>query len=284
MKQLIPDRKVKELLRSFRGGDRDCFGEILRLVSPYVYNYPRIAFGADEDRCGDFYEYVLVRLKKILSCYGESETMFVTWFTVVLRNRYLNHLRETGGGAPAVDLLSLDGGRNLYNFLSESRDLVVHQSTGLGRLVERVVAGLNERQRLYFHLYYLETLRPEDLGFMAITLGRTPREVLRGLEQVRSSMAGRYRARDRLSAKLGGLYLQVLRSQKEHQDERAEMYRRRRDRVLEEFQRVKLNPSYESIARFLDVPLGTVSTGISRMKKAAQVIIKEHADEAMFVL
>ncbi|MFW6181775.1 MAG: sigma-70 family RNA polymerase sigma factor [Spirochaetota bacterium] len=283
MKQLIPDRRVKQLLRRFNGGDRECFGEILRLVSPYVYHYPRIVFGADEDRCGDFYEYVLVRLKKILSCYKEAETRFVTWFTVVLRNRYLNHLRETGGSAPAVDLLSLDGSRNLYSLLSESRDLVVHQSTGLGRLVERVVAGLNERQRLYFHLYYLETLRPEDLGFMAITLGRPPREVLHGLEQVRSSMTARYRAKERLSAKLGSLYLQFVRCQKENRDEHAERYRRRRDRVLEEYRRVKLNPSYESIARFLDVPLGTVSTGIARMKKAARAILEEHADETMSV-
>ena len=118
---------------------------------------------------------------------------------------------------------------------------------------------------------------------MAITLGRTVREVLRGLEQVRSSMTGKYRSKERLSAKLGGLYLQIVRCEKEKKEREAEMHRSRRDRVLEEFRRVKLNPSYESIAGFLGAPLGTVSTGISRMKTAAQAILKEQADETLSV-
>jgi len=51
--------------------------------------------------------------------------------------------------------------------------------------------------------------------------------------------------------------------------------RKRRERLLDDYARVKLNPSYRSISRFLKLPTGTVSSGIMRMKTSVQQIVKQ---------
>ena len=55
--------------------------------------------------------------------------------------------------------------------------------------------------------------------------------------------------------------------------------RRRREKLLDEYRRIKIHPSYESLARFLRKPLGTVSTGISRMKSAVRVVLEEYHEK-----
>jgi RNA polymerase sigma factor (sigma-70 family) len=94
MKCTIPDEKIKLLIQNCLEGDKSRYPSIVRMLTPYIYNYPRIVFGTDLDTCADFYEYILRRLEKILTKYSDTGARFVTWFTVVLRNRYLNYLRE----------------------------------------------------------------------------------------------------------------------------------------------------------------------------------------------
>jgi hypothetical protein len=51
--------------------------------------------------------------------------------------------------------------------------------------------------------------------------------------------------------------------------------------VLDEYMKVKLNPSYESISRFTRLPMGTVSSGIQRMKRSVKRYIEEHENGGM---
>jgi hypothetical protein len=96
---------------------------------------------------------------------------------------------------------------------------------------------------------------------------------------IRNSMVEKYRIRNRLSKKLSDLYYELLKHQKEGDITAAERIKKKRENVLEEYRRVKLNPSYETIARFLEYPIGTVSTGIKRMKSAVKSYLKEHFHE-----
>jgi len=259
-----------------------CFSDIVALLSPYIYNYPRIVFGSDSDRCGDFYEYVLQRLDRILVSYHETEAKFVTWFTVVLRNRYLNFLRErkTGGLDDSdCDCISLDyrdmNTQSLHNFIAEKRDYVLSEKQRYDELIERISSGLNENQRIFFHLYYIDALRPEDAVFISVTLNRSVRVTLAGINELKESIVHRYKRRQDNLERLNVLHREIVRSQKDHDTEALARYREKRDRLLEEYRRIKIHPSYESLARFLAVPLGTVSTGISRMKRAVREILKE---------
>jgi RNA polymerase sigma factor (sigma-70 family) len=240
-------------------------------------------FGTDLDTCADFYEYILRRLEKILTKYSDTGARFVTWFTVVLRNRYLNYLRERktqNRGEDQIKCISFDfhseNGPSLYDIIGDNRS---YDQSRFQEIIEGIVQSLKDKQRVFFHLYYIETLRPEDIGFISVYLGRHIRRLLSGINMIRNSMVEKYRIRNRLSKKLSDLYYELLKHQKEGDITAAERIKKKRENVLEEYRRVKLNPSYETIARFLEYPIGTVSTGIKRMKSAVKSYLKEHFHE-----
>jgi len=291
MKKRIADDKIKTLLRQYNTGETQCYSQILNLLSLYIYNFPRIVFCAPDDQCGEFYEYMIVRLRNILKIYRESDAKFITWLTVVLRNRYFNYLRgqkNKGSVEEAYGIVSLDfrneHEHNLYNLLPDSR-IYVHEGSGrYGDYIDRIVSDLGKSQRVFFHLYFIENLRREDIGFLAVTLDRTVRDVLIGINKVRSSMLRKYEMKHEHLSKLNVLHCAILQGQRAGNEQEVHRLKVKREKILEEYRRVKLNPSYESIARFLDVPVGTVSTGISRMKSAVRGILKEQYDEKLSVL
>jgi RNA polymerase sigma factor (sigma-70 family) len=274
MRDRISDEKIKEELRKLSLGDGKSFSKIVNILSQYIYNYPRVIFGADRDRCGDFFEYVLVRLRDILLGYRESEAKFLTWFTVVLRNRYLNYVRAEKTKhrlEKETDCVSLDaewdGFPSLHGLIADGREYGETRNEEFDRLVDGIVTHLKDRQRLFFHLYFIETLRSEDCAFLAISLDGGIRQVFSGIREVRNALADKYELKSRLFLRLSDLYLEILSKEREGDVQEAEKLKKKREKVLEEYRRVKLNPPYEVIARILQVPIGTVSSGILRMKR-----------------
>jgi DNA-directed RNA polymerase specialized sigma24 family protein len=245
-------------------------------------------FRADSDRCGDFYEYVFVRLEKILMAYRETEAKFVTWFTVVLRNRYLNFIRERKSKNSIGDnyrFISLDYSngktQSLHNLIGVRDHFPHSEHSGYEALLERIVRNLNKNQRIFFHLYYIDTIRPEDMGFISITLNRTVKDVLSSINKLKDGMVRKYEMKSDTYEKLNLLYHEILRKQKDGKIESAQIMKNKQNKLLQEYWRIKLNPSYSSLADFLNQPLGTVSTGISRMKSAVRGIIGEFKNEKL---
>jgi RNA polymerase sigma factor (sigma-70 family) len=252
------------------------------MISPYMYNFPRIVFASDPDCCGEFYEYMFVRLEKILKSYRDTGAKFVTWFTVVLRNRYVNFMREKPRGFSGTyncSVISLDfseGNRqSLYTVIAERRDFIRSDYAWYDELVERIVTRLNPRQRVFFHLYFVDSLRPEDVVFLSLTLDRSMREVMKGIDSLKEAVVHRYARKSRSLGKLHIYYMDLMRAQQEGDRHAAALIRNKRKSALDEYRRIKIHPSYEGLAGFLEIPLGTVSTGISRMKSAVRSILEE---------
>jgi DNA-directed RNA polymerase specialized sigma24 family protein len=282
MKNPISDARIKRCIRSYQGGDRDVYAEIVKLLSPYMYNYPRIVFAADPDCCSDFYEYMLNRLQKVLGSYRETDARFSTWFTVVLRSRYINFVRERATASQwraETFSYSLDYSQNdkqsLYSMIAEPKDYIQSHYALYDELVERIVSHLNRKHRIFFHLYYIESLRPEDVVYLSFSLGREIRDVLHGIGALKNTVARRYKKKNENLGKLGTYHRELIKAQRRDDKEAMARIRKKRDSVIAEYQRIKIHPSYEGIAGFLAVPLGTVSTGISRMKGAVRNILEE---------
>jgi len=288
MKNRIPDTKIKGYIRDYKSGEERSYSLIVSMISQYIYNYPRIVFSSDVDACGDFYEYILLRLRDIINAYRETEAKFLTWFTVVLRNRYLNFLREKRSKyilKESIDFVSFDyqtersGG--LYNVVGDTRDYGSSSERGYNELIENIVKNLRDKQRIFFHLYYIDTLRPEDLGFLAIYLGRNVRDVLFGIDRIKGSMIDRYEFKRAILQKLTALYYRIIRCQRKGDEKEVLGLKKKRDNLLCEYRRAKLNPSYQNISYFLKIPQGTVSSGILRMKQSVKQILKELHYEGM---
>ncbi len=288
MKTRIPDVKIKSNIQQIQNGNKSLYQETVKILSPYIYNFPRIVFSADSDLCGDFYEYVFVRLEKILMAYRETEAKFVTWFTVVLRNRYFNFIRERKSKNSIGDnykfiSLDCDTGKtqSLHNLIGVRDHFSHSEHSSYEPLLERIVRNLNHNQRLFFHLYYIDTIRPEDIGFISITLNRTVQDVLSSISKLKDGMVRKYKLRNDTYEKLNLLYHEILRNQRDGKIESVQIMKKKQNKLLQEYWRVKVNPSYSSLADFLNLPLGTVSTGISRMKSAVRDIIGEFKDEKL---
>jgi RNA polymerase sigma factor (sigma-70 family) len=288
MKNRIPDTKIKGYIRDFKSGEERSYSLIVSMISQYIYNYPRIVFSSDVDACGDFYEYMLRRLRNIINAYRETEAKFLTWFTVVLRNRYLNFLREKRSKYIAkenINLVSFDYQterfQGLYNVVGDTRDYGSSGERDYSELVDTIVKNLRDKQRLYFHLYYIDTLRPEDLGFLAVYIGLGFREVLFGIDRIKGSLIEKYEIKRSILQKLTALFYRIMRCQREGDEKQAGELKKKRDNLLREYRRVKLNPSYKNISNFLKLPQGTVSAGILRMKQSVKQILKEHHYEEM---
>jgi len=280
MKEKVPDRRIKDTVKRFNSGNIECYKSIVELLSPYIYNYPRIVYRQDVDTCGEFYEYMLNRLRNVLAGYTESEAKFTSWFTVVLRNRYLNFVRSrsivknrTWENIPLDDCEEKPHG--LYNVLSDGRDYGRKKFEKYEQLIDKVVRNLREKHRIFFHLYFIEALRPEDIGFLSIALDRNVKETITGITVIRESVMVKYKIKHSLSLRLNDLYNKLLHTRDK---EKISELKKKQRKVLEEYSRVKLNPSYESICRFLGCSMGTASTGISRMKIEVRKILEEYFD------
>ena len=269
-------------MRSYQGGDTGVFPNIVQILSLYIYNYPRIVFAADPDCCSEFYEYMLSRLRKVLNSYRETDVKFATWFTVVLRSRYINFIRERSSKSDqSVDCFAFsldykdDNRQSLYNMIAERKDFLQSDYAFYDELVERIVSYLNHKQQIFFHLYFIDSLRPEDVVFLSLSLGMSIRDVLHSIGRLKETVVTRYEKKNESLGKLGKYYRELISAQ--HRDDHQAMSRIRKKRAsaIEEYRRIKIHPSYEGLATFLQIPLGTVSTGISRMKGAVRNILEE---------
>jgi len=290
MREKISDSKIKEYVRRYNSNEIDIYPLIVKLLSLYIYNYPRIVFHEEEDICSDFYEYILNHLKNILHLYKSGNARFLTWFTVVLRNRYLNFRREKRRENKSFnnfDFVYLDfdyeKSQGLHRVIGDNKNYLVLNKEKYNSLIDDIVRNLKEKYRLFFHLYYIETLRPEDVGFISIYINRSIREVLVGIDKIRNSMIEKYSAKSKFYQRLSVIYYDILKDQKSRNDAMVEKLKKKRDKALEDYNKVKLNPSYKSLAKFLKMPMGSISTGVSRMKNAVKGFLKEHYHEEVQV-
>ena len=79
---------------------------------------------------------------------------------MVLRNRYYNFTRaekarrrlENETGCVSLDAAP-DGAQSLYGVLGDGREYGSASVEEFDRMVDRIVANLKDRQRVFFHLY-----------------------------------------------------------------------------------------------------------------------------------
>ncbi len=82
-------QKVLEFQQTNNGLD-----ELIRTLSPRVYQDPRVKLGWDEDACGDFYVFFRPRLVRLLSRFKDQGKPFESYLCSVLNWQLKNFARE----------------------------------------------------------------------------------------------------------------------------------------------------------------------------------------------
>jgi hypothetical protein len=98
---------------------------------------------------------------------------------------------------------------------------------------------------------------------------------MHGIGGLKETVVKRYEKKNESLGKLNQYYKELISAQQRDDTRALHRIRKKRSAVIDEYRRIKIHPSYEGMATFLKMPLGTVSTGISRMKGAVRNILEE---------
>lgn len=281
----IDDLEIKNSILKYKEEDEDevYYSLILEIISPFIYNYPHVVFHASEDICSDFYEYILLRFKTILNSYTISKAKFTTWLTVVLRNRYINFLRENPGLNNTEYNVSFEqdlnisdpNGSNYHMVIADKKNYNLDPNEEVNVLIDKITSILNEKYRVLFHLYYVDFLRVEDIRFLALFFNRSMNEIVKGIDEIKSSIVDKYEKKELTLVKLVKNYRKILESQESGDRITEKNAKKYQENLLNEYRAAKCYPTYESIASFCGFPIGTVSAGIARIKSRIKSFEKE---------
>ncbi len=275
----INDEKIKNIIARFKRGEESLLSEILDEIALYVYNYPKAVYNACDDTCSDFYEYILSNFKRILKNYEIGRAKFSTWLTVVLRTRYLNflklHRRDDKNSEVSLDL-TVKSNTGLYNLLGDTRSYSDVNSSKFDRLIDEIVSKLSDSMRFYFHAFYADIIRPEDVRFISIYLNVSIMDVLIGLNKIKYDIEVKRENRAKIESRLSASYGNIIMAQRQKQKNDEKSARKTQNRLLNEYSKARMNPSYEVIAELCGYPVGTVAAGISRMKRAVRGIVERY--------
>jgi len=162
----LDDQKIKKLIEKWQNYfiEKD-WDEIMTQIAPVIRAYPALCHKENEDICSEFFVWLYPQLKKILSSYKISEALFITWFFVVLRNRYLNFISSYKKDIQTVPLEIKK--ENKFILLSDIKDFNLwkenkNRNDTIKKLLKSTVKRLPTHKRLLLHLLFDE-LSPEEI-------------------------------------------------------------------------------------------------------------------------
>lgn len=274
------DHSLKQkVLRYQRTGEG--WEEILRDLSPGIYSYPRRLYGWQDDDLGQFYLFFLPRLKSLLQRFRDHGKPFEHYLNSALFWNLRSYFRlrkklnsEWSASAwPELWDCEEEEDRGLPSPLPETRQVSRIENDTLRRrflfLVLRQAGRLNDRQletAARMAGVQLPWLRKKVRFLMGEVRQRAAR--FEKLRQRRNRAFYRCRClEEELSREWEGKKRQQL-------VRNISRLRRIMRTTMLEMSKVPLSPSHRSIAEALNVPKGTVDTGLRWIKMRGQALYR----------
>jgi len=167
----IDDGKIKKLIARYQNNEEP-IAVVIEYLAPIMYSYPLLIAKLDEDSCSDYFEYMLIRMKKILSAYREMDYKFMTWFSVVLRRHYYNWLKSRKDKNIDIPLLNApingESGDEMVFFLAYEE----YRPTGVYEKIDKLINTLPSREKIILKLHYFNFFKEEDLFELVETFNK----------------------------------------------------------------------------------------------------------------
>jgi DNA-directed RNA polymerase specialized sigma24 family protein len=256
--------------------------DLVAVVAPRVYWYPRHKLGWDEDSCGDFYAHFQPRFFRLLSRFKDQGKPFETYLCSVLSWELKNFARDRRRADRAWN--------------TALRLEYPEEPAGIGRrweearpasLDQRAEALLeNEADRRNFLALCLKGLRhmsPERMAGIA-ALTRTSEETLEGyIAELRSRIEPREKRLEEFRLRRNSAYSRIQLLEQELAEETDPERRmkihdglikagKRMRGAMHRMSRIMLNPTNREIAGVLGIPKGTVDSGLFWLKRKLSTV------------
>ncbi len=254
---------------------KDGLAELVAVLSPRIYQYPRQKLGWDEDSCGDFYLFFQPRLVRLLSKFRDQGKPFENYLCSVLSWQLKNFARERRkserGWSVSLRLRIVD---------DEVREAEAFAGPDPAdpRLPQVLREESDRRNFLLLCLKCVRVLSEERIAGLSSLTG-IPVETLFALVSALRARIGKkeqrlacFRERRNRAFALCRLLETELSEEtdpvrREALRERLSKAHRRMRTAMQRMARVMLNPTNREIAEVMGMPKGTVDSGLFWLKR-----------------
>ena len=301
----LSDFELKALLRSCVEGDADSRVQFQNIFGELIYNYPMKMFHLPSDRTADFYIYIFEKdriFRRVKSFEARNDAQFTTYLQFyVLRDLFLEWQRgqkeaDTISLATAVSSGSGNSSSTLEDVLSDPRDTIEKPSDAdsQAREFKALFDKLDPERKLLLKLLHLAEfdLSPQEIRLLCKKSGRSYRNVVFDLEEIRIRLRKKDEQASNIQARLESVYgwillyqkelrkiserlgllredlpqLAEMRRQKEELERKLEWRYRQRSQILAQAREFRATTPYKDIARLFNAPLGTICSLVARTR------------------
>ncbi len=313
----LSNAEVTALLRSCVGGDANTRVQFQNIFGELIYNYPMKIFNLPSDRTADFYIYIFEndrifrRLKSFEARNGAQFTTYLQFY--VLRDLFLEWRRgqkepDTISLATAVSSGSGDSGGTLEDVLSDHRDDIENSLGADDQALEfkALFEKMDPERKLVLKLLHLAEfdVSAEEIRLLCKKSGRSYRDVVFELEEVRARLRKKDEQFSNIQASLESIHGWILvyqkeaaklseqldslsedsprfaelRRQKEELERKLEWRYRQRNETLGQAKQFRITTPYKEIARLFNAPIGTICSLVARTRTEVSTTIDQLND------
>ena len=293
-------------IRACAAGDVEARRRFQEEYGEDIYNFPVKIYGAPLEDAGDFYVYVFAHdriFTRIKTFAGRNNIQFRTFLSYYVLKHLFLEWRRTCKEIETISLQtpvgnSMEGDRVLEDILPDRTDPEAEEVRSAEESpATGIWSSLSPEERLDLKLLSLIEcdLEPDDIRLLAKISGRSLRETLTLIAEVREGLKRKDEQLSRLRDELDSAWGWILLRQKELQeiDEKIRLTltkknavdqekllgqkqglertlanrHRQKERIVEEIRTYKLTTPYKDIARLLNLTVGTVCSRVFRLRE-----------------
>ncbi len=284
----IDDDKIKKLVEGYQLNEVDIY-EVMKMLSKTIYSFPRLIGKMDEDSCSDFFEYILIRMEKILGAYKKMDCKFMTWFIVVLRRHYFNwykiQMREETREISILNRhTSEDVNEELVDVLCIHEDA---QDAASDYKIEHAIDKLPGKLKIIIKLHYFDFFHERDLLETADLFKQPLSILLNRFHEVKEKLLDKNKINEKLEENVGKAYDKIF-FLKEKKNKKAEQHiydyeiqnklqKAENDHLknLNRLQKTYNSLKNQDISYLLDIPTRIIANMLFRGKNKLKEILME---------
>jgi len=276
---MINDRKIKTLIMSYNQNSSVVLLDVIKKkLSLFIYYYPIKSYSQTEDVGSEFLTKILNELPHILSKYKPSSATFLTWFLIVLRNKYYTFIKKKN----EIELKTLPIIKQFADRIYDLSDITQFKDWNESRQNSHSKEEKTLKNYLNHNLTYMQkkilTVLFSDLTLDYFQNDSMFRKQL--YEEYKKSKIKIIEKRNKLLFKMQLLHFKILKLEQENFNHTKIIHAKKQ---LENFQdnlrKMKLNIPYSLAGKILNLDIQTIKNYMFRIKNKIYKFYNQEIDK-----